>query len=131
MSYARTSPKGVTFYDSTLAYNGLTLFTPVKGIGSCQRLANGNTLICEGTTGRIFEVTPSLQLAWEFVNNLPAHEPYPAQTRSHMVCSVYRYGMDYAGLKQPVSQPTEREPAPGTPTDGGKAVEKRLQRLGY
>lgn len=132
-SFSRVVEVSPTTGDIAWVYGGGDVagefYSPM--LGSCQRLPNRNTLICEGTTGRIFEVTPSLQLAWEFVNNLPAHEPYPAQTRSHMVCSAYRYGMDYAGLKQPVSQPTEREPAPGTPTDGGKAVEKRLQRLGY
>jgi len=100
-------------------------------LGCCQRLPNGNTLICEGTTGRIFEVNPSLELVWEFANNLPSYEPFPAQTRSHMVCSAYRYGMDYSGLKGPVSQPVERQPAPGTPEKEEVVVKARLERLGY
>jgi len=99
-------------------------------LGSCQRLPNGNTLICEGTTGRIFEVNPRLELVWEFANNLPSYEPYPAQTRSHMVCSAYRYGMDYLGLKKFVSLDMERQPALGTPVKEG-AVEARLEALGY
>jgi hypothetical protein len=33
-----------------------------------QRLANGNTLINESNGGRIFEVTPSGDVVWEFVN---------------------------------------------------------------
>ncbi len=114
-------PVTCEFYSSTL--------------GSCQRLPNGNTLICEGTTGRIFEVTPSLELVWEFANNLPSYEPYPAQTRSHMVCSAHRYGMDYSGLKGQVSLPLERQPAPGQekpPTvNVEETVRARLQRLGY
>ncbi|MBC2890206.1 aryl-sulfate sulfotransferase [Gordonibacter massiliensis (ex Traore et al. 2017)] len=32
-----------------------------------QRLENGNTLICEGTTGRIMEMTPEKELVWEYV----------------------------------------------------------------
>jgi Arylsulfotransferase (ASST) len=36
--------------------------------GSCQRLANGNTLICESDSGRAFEVTPQGRIVWEFVN---------------------------------------------------------------
>jgi hypothetical protein len=35
-------------------------------ISSAQRLPNGNTLICEGDTARIFEVTPTGDLAWEY-----------------------------------------------------------------
>jgi Arylsulfotransferase (ASST) len=36
-------------------------------LGNAQRLTNGNTLICEGCQGRIFEVTPSGDVVWEFV----------------------------------------------------------------
>jgi hypothetical protein len=37
-------------------------------IAGAQRLPNGNTLICEGATGRIFEVTTSKEIVWEFIN---------------------------------------------------------------
>jgi outer membrane protein assembly factor BamB len=37
-------------------------------ISGAQRLANGNTLICEGCDGRIFEVTPDGQVVWEYVS---------------------------------------------------------------
>jgi len=37
-------------------------------IGGAQRLPNGNTLICEGCRGRIFEVTLDGQVVWEYVN---------------------------------------------------------------
>lgn len=100
-------------------------------LGSCQRLPNENTLICEGNTGRIFEVTQNLELVWEFANNLPSSEPHPAQTRSHMVCSAYRYGMNYSGLKRPVTWPVERELAPGTVVKDEGSVEARLKQLGY
>jgi hypothetical protein len=36
--------------------------------GSNQRLPNGNTLICESETGRVFEVDPLGEIAWEFYN---------------------------------------------------------------
>jgi hypothetical protein len=41
-------------------------FSPFKG--SVQRLPNGNTLITEGTNGRIFEVTREHKTVWEYVN---------------------------------------------------------------
>jgi outer membrane protein assembly factor BamB len=44
-------------------------------ISGAQRLANGNTLICEGCDGRIFEVTPDGQVVWEYVNPYLATEP--------------------------------------------------------
>ena len=37
-------------------------------ISGCQRLWSGNTLICEGIWGRIFEVTPEGDLVWEYIN---------------------------------------------------------------
>lgn len=36
--------------------------------GSAQRLPNGNTLITEARTGRIFEVIRDLQIVWEYVS---------------------------------------------------------------
>jgi hypothetical protein len=37
-------------------------------ISSAQRLPNGNTLITEGSDGRIIEVTASHQIVWEYIN---------------------------------------------------------------
>jgi len=36
-------------------------------ISSAERLANGNTLICEGSWGRIFEVTTEGEIVWEYI----------------------------------------------------------------
>lgn len=36
-------------------------------ISSAQRLPNGNTLIDEGSVGRVFEVTPAGEIVWEYV----------------------------------------------------------------
>src|SRR5260370_8855434 len=40
-------------------------------ISSAQRQPNGNTLICEGANGPIFEVTPAGAIVWEYVNPFP------------------------------------------------------------
>ena len=37
-------------------------------ISGAQRLPNGNTLIIEGLTGRLIEVTPEAEVVWEFRN---------------------------------------------------------------
>ncbi|MEA1997318.1 MAG: aryl-sulfate sulfotransferase [Gemmatimonadota bacterium] len=39
-----------------------------KYISGAQRLPNGNTLVCDGSKARLFEVTPEGELVWEFVN---------------------------------------------------------------
>jgi hypothetical protein len=66
---------------------------------SAQRLPNGNTLGCEGMTGRLFEVTPEGELVWEYVNCFPNWESAPPQSRSYPVYSAYRYAMDFPGLQ--------------------------------
>jgi len=35
-------------------------------ISGAERLANGNTLICEGAKGRVFEVTPAGEIVWDY-----------------------------------------------------------------
>jgi hypothetical protein len=37
-------------------------------MGNAQRLPNGNTLICEASFGRFFEVTEAGETVWEYVN---------------------------------------------------------------
>lgn len=44
----------------------IAFFSPI--ISNAQRLRNGNTLINEGVTGRLFEVTAEGELVWEYVN---------------------------------------------------------------
>jgi hypothetical protein len=65
-------------------------------IAGADRLAGGNVLICEGATGRIFEVTPKGEIAWEWVSpfssRLPNGQPISWVFRS------YRYELDYPGL---------------------------------
>jgi hypothetical protein len=37
-------------------------------ISGAQRLVNGNTLICSGANGTVFEVTPEKEIVWKYVN---------------------------------------------------------------
>jgi len=39
-------------------------------ISGAQRLPNGNTFICEGARGRVFEVTPEGRVVWDYYNPL-------------------------------------------------------------
>ena len=39
-----------------------------RNVSSAQRLPNGNTMIAEGATGRIFEVTIDNEIVWEYIN---------------------------------------------------------------
>ena len=101
-------------------------------MSSCQRLPNGNTFICEGIWGTLFEVTPNGELVWEYVNNLPSYETAPTKSKPCPVYCAYRYGMDYSGLKRPIPAPQERQSAPGTArVKKEEALKARLSHLGY
>jgi hypothetical protein len=67
-------------------------------ISGCQRLPNGNTLICEGAKGHFFEVTKGGDIVWEFISPLFYHSEI-GFGMSNMIYKAHRYGPDYPGLK--------------------------------
>lgn len=70
-------------------------------VSSAQRLPNGNTLITEGSDGRIFEVTKDYEIVWEYIN------PYEG-TKSFNLNMVYRaYRMPYDWVPQ-LEKPIEK-----------------------
>ncbi len=103
--------------------------------GGCQRLPNGNTLICESTKGRFFEVTPDCEIVWEYQNPFLIDRPeYWGWTLSSCVFQCHRYPPDYPGLKGKTLDPfryewtvTERV----TLSAKEKAARDRLEKLGY
>jgi hypothetical protein len=56
------APRG----ESGPAFFAYKFYSPL--ISSAQRLPNGNTLITEGTDGRLFEVTPDHEIVWEYIS---------------------------------------------------------------
>lgn len=72
-------------------------------ISSAQRLPNGNTLITEGTDGRLFEVTPEYEIVWEYIS------PYFGKKRNHnMVYRAYRVPYEWI----PQVEQTDEIPVP-------------------
>lgn len=71
-------------------------FSSTVGSG-CQRLPNGNTLICECTMGRLFEVTPRCEMVWEYV--VPFYTRWDPFGLTNMTFRCERYGPDYPGLQ--------------------------------
>lgn len=62
-------------------------------ISGAQRLSSGNTLICEGMWGRIFEVTPQKNIVWEYIS------PYFTKKNGeepidNNIFRAYRYDVD-------------------------------------
>jgi hypothetical protein len=85
------------------------------GIGGAQRLPNGNTLICSGTQGWFFEVTPDKRIIWEYINPVTSYGPQKQGTivTSNDVFRCYRYPSDYpafAGKDLTPQKPVELPP---------------------
>jgi hypothetical protein len=59
-------------------------------ISSARRLPNGNTLICEGQAGRVFQVTKEGEIVWEYVNAYPRQTKDPNTGRSMANYQLYR-----------------------------------------
>lgn len=68
-------------------------------LSNAQRLPNGNTLICEGDFGRIFEVTSEGETVWEYVNPHFAHGPgHPEKPMRNPVFRAFRYSQEQVDL---------------------------------
>lgn len=65
-------------------------FSPL--ISNAQRLPNGNTLICEGVFGRLFEVTHEGEVVWEYVS--PYFGDDPRRGPNNSIFRAYRYGTE-------------------------------------
>ena len=65
-------------------------------ISGATRLPNQNTLICEGTSGRLFEVTRNGEVVWEWWN--PVYNTRPNGDSMGWLFRAYRYGPDHPGL---------------------------------
>ena len=92
--------------DPVWEYQGTPKYTFASPfISGAQRLKNGNTLICEGQWGRIFEVTPQKEVVWEYIS--PFFVPnFPDRRESGTNCSfrAYRYEFDGPEIQSRVIQ---------------------------
>jgi len=67
-------------------------------LGSCQRLPNGNTVLLEGTTGRMMELNQKGEMVWEYVN---PHRHYSEKYGYNgYIFNAKRYGLEYEGLRK-------------------------------
>lgn len=71
-------------------------------ISGAQRLPNGDTLICEGKAGRVFEVTKDGKVVWDYLNPLGGEvEPSPQGGKAppHALFRAVRVPRSHPGLK--------------------------------
>lgn len=65
-------------------------------ISGAQRLPNGNTLICAGAPGIVFEITPQKKVVWQY--NLPGFGGRGGPNARN-VFRAYRFAPGFPGLK--------------------------------
>jgi PKD repeat protein len=63
------------------------------------RISNGNTVICDGTSGKFFEVTPGKEIVWEYVN------PYPTLLQNQVFKIQYFPSQDTQPLANFIFSP--------------------------
>ena len=61
-------------------------------VSGAQRLPGGNTLICEGVRGRVFQVPQDGEVVWEYIN--PYFGPNPFNMDINMLFRAYFYSAD-------------------------------------
>lgn len=88
-----------------------------QNVSGAQRLANGNTLICEGRSGRFFEINYIGNIIWEYQNPVGAFGPVSQGTPvvNNSVFRAYRYTPDYPafeGKELSAGAPIEFDPLP-------------------
>ena len=71
-------------------------------ISGCQRLPNGDTLICSGAPGRLFEVTPQGEVVWDYRNPLGGEVQPPEHAGNAPPLALFRgtrYASDHPGVR--------------------------------
>jgi len=99
-------------------------------ISGAQRLESGNTLICSGTDGRFFEVTPDSETVWEYVNPFTSTGPNGKESNEVFRCESYSAG--YIGQDLGSSSSTSLAATPNSQATGQPPIENgsRLQEAG-
>jgi len=105
--YARPTSRVLEIDPVTLklvwSYTSPTFFA--TNISGAQRLPNGNTIVTEGPSGRLFEVTKEGTIIWEYVFPIFTAGARPTN-------SVYRaYRLPYGWIPQ-LAHPREQAVAP-------------------
>ena len=103
--------------------------------GGCKRLPNGNTIVCESTKGRFFELTPEKEIVWEYQNPfLIPRSDYWGWTMSSCVFQCHRYAPDFPGLAGKDLDPAKfvwPVQIDETRVSKKQTAFDRLERLGY
>ena len=84
-------------YTYTSAIN-TDFYSPI--LSSAQRLQNDNILICEGTSGRFFEIDSNNEIVWEYISPISSGTilTQGETPSSNNVFRAKKYALNYAGF---------------------------------
>jgi len=89
-------------------------FSPI--LSSAQRLPNGNTLICEGTSGHFFEIDADENIVWRYINPVAVtgilsqgDDPESSSVNNNIFRAI-KYASNYAAFDS-------RDLSPGLPIE--------------
>ncbi len=110
-SYTTGTAYGPTVTDYTYTAPTQTDFFS-RILSSAQRLPNGNTLICDGDSGYFFEIDPSENIVWEYVNPVSTSGILTQgdTPTANLSFRVLRYAPDYPAF-------SGRDLTPGLPIE--------------
>ncbi|WP_460218260.1 aryl-sulfate sulfotransferase [Psychroserpens sp. MEBiC05023] len=127
-----TSSPGVYTYESNTAFGPTSVDYSYSDqsedpsdfysaiVSSAQRLPNGNTLICDGDQGEVFEIDSNENIVWEYVN--PVDNLSGAVSNqggdlpnNNILFRAIKYPKDYAAF-------TGRDLTPGLPLEGNPDI---------
>jgi len=79
-------------------------------ISGTQRLPTGNTLICEGQWGRLFEITPDGEIVWEYVSPFMGPDRFGDLSNEVSAPTVTRQSRRRYAIGSPLSTRTSSQP---------------------
>ncbi|MBN1757538.1 MAG: aryl-sulfate sulfotransferase, partial [Chitinispirillaceae bacterium] len=115
-------------YDLNTAPEKVWSYAPsgfyATNLGNAQRMANGNTLICQGPQGTLWEVDSEKDIVWKYLSPVTSsgitqqgQNPGGGMGMSPNQCfRAYRYAPDFAGFAGKNIKP------PATPLEGGNLI---------
>lgn len=91
-------------------------------ISGVQRLPNGNTLICSGAPGRVFEVTPAKRVVWDWTSPFVADPDEVGDDLKEFPNALFRadrYASDHPGIAalRAKGAPIPEDPGSGPATN--------------
>jgi hypothetical protein len=90
------------------ARNRLSFFADF--LSGAHRVPNGNTFICSGPTGRLFEVTPQGDVVWEYRNPFSGNASNPSGDPPRSVFRATRIAPDHRALAGRALRPLDPQP---------------------